>query len=65
MAEQKIGPYRIVRPIGKGGMGRVYLAVNDKEKQKVLLPGALDKEQSFKRIEGAGSYKMIFYNEED
>lgn len=37
MAEQKIGPYRIVRPVGKGGMGRVYLAVNDKEKQKVAV----------------------------
>lgn len=37
----------------------------DEEKQKVLLPSALDKEQSCKRIEGAGSYKMIFYNEED
>jgi serine/threonine-protein kinase len=37
MAEQKVGPYRIVRPIGKGGMGRVYLGVNDKEKKTVAI----------------------------
>ena len=37
MAEQKVGPYRIVRPIGKGGMGRVYLAVDDKKRRKVAI----------------------------
>jgi len=37
MAEQKVGPYRIIRPIGKGGMGRVYLAIDDKNKRKVAI----------------------------
>ncbi len=37
MSEQKVGPYRIVRPIGKGGMGRVYLAVDEKQNRKVAI----------------------------
>jgi len=37
MAEQKVGPYRIIRPIGKGGMGRVYLAIDDENKRKVAI----------------------------
>ena len=37
MAEQRIGPYRIVRPVGKGGMGRVYLAIDDKKDRKVAM----------------------------
>ena len=37
MAAQKIGPYRIVRPIGKGGMGRVYLGVHEKTDRKVAI----------------------------
>jgi serine/threonine-protein kinase len=37
MVEQKVGPYRIVRPVGKGGMGRVYLAVDEQEDRKVAI----------------------------
>jgi serine/threonine-protein kinase len=37
MAAQKVGPYRIVRPIGKGGMGRVYLGIDDKKDQEVAI----------------------------
>jgi serine/threonine-protein kinase len=37
MAAQKVGPYRIVRPIGKGGMGRIYLGVDDKTDRAVAI----------------------------
>ncbi len=32
-----IGPYRIIRPIGEGGMGVVYLAQGDKPRRQVAL----------------------------
>jgi serine/threonine protein kinase len=37
MAEQKVGPYRVIRPIGKGGMGRVYLAIDERNNRKVAI----------------------------
>ena len=37
MPVQKIGPYSIVRPIGKGGMGRVYLGVDKKKDRQVAI----------------------------
>jgi serine/threonine protein kinase len=37
MPAQKVGPYRIIRPVGKGGMGRVYMAVHDKSDQTVAI----------------------------
>jgi len=37
MPVQKVGPYRIVRPIGKGGMGRVYLGVDEKKDRHVAI----------------------------
>ncbi|UCD56724.1 MAG: serine/threonine protein kinase [Candidatus Hydrogenedentota bacterium] len=37
MAEHRVGPYRIVRPIGKGGMGRVYLAIDDQKDRKIAI----------------------------
>jgi serine/threonine-protein kinase len=35
--ENRVGPYRIVRPIGKGGMGRVYLAIDEQKDRKVAI----------------------------
>ena len=37
MTAQRVGPYRIIRPIGKGGMGRVYLGIDEKEDRKVAI----------------------------
>ena len=37
MLEQKVGPYKIIRPIGKGGMGRIYLAVDEKKDRRVAI----------------------------
>jgi serine/threonine-protein kinase len=34
---QRIGPYQIVRPIGKGGMGRVFLGIDCRANQKVAI----------------------------
>jgi len=37
MTAQRVGPYRIIRPIGKGGMGRIYLGIDEKEDRKVAI----------------------------
>lgn len=37
MAEHTVGPYRIVRPVGKGGMGRVYMAIDEQKDRKVAI----------------------------
>jgi eukaryotic-like serine/threonine-protein kinase len=49
-----LGGYRLMRPLGEGGMGKVYLAVNDQQEKaaiKVLPPRkALEEENALKRF---------------
>ena len=37
MPAQRVGPYRIIRPVGKGGMGRVYKAIHEKADKTVAI----------------------------
>jgi serine/threonine-protein kinase len=37
MVENKVGPYKVLRPIGKGGMGRVYLAIDEQKDEKIAI----------------------------
>ncbi len=49
-----LGGYRLLRPLGEGGMGKVYLAINDQQEQaaiKVLPPRkALEEENALRRF---------------
>ncbi len=56
MIPEKLGPYRIVRPLGRGGMGAVYEGVNvdtDEPAAIKVLAGGLAEETDFRqRFEG-------------
>jgi len=52
---RKLGPYRLLREIGRGGMGVVYLAARadeafEKQVAIKILPGGLDSEDIIKRF---------------
>jgi eukaryotic-like serine/threonine-protein kinase len=54
---QRIGPYRIVRELGRGGMGRVYLAARadqafEKQVAIKVVERGLDSEEVTRRFEG-------------
>src|SRR4051794_17364077 len=38
-----VGPYKVLKPIGKGGMGAIYLAEHTKLRQRVALKVLLTK----------------------
>lgn len=50
----RIGPYRVVRLLGKGGMGRVYEAVNEQINRRVAIkllnPGLIDNPEVTQRF---------------
>src|SRR5262249_9761450 len=52
---EKIGPYRVVREIGAGGVGVVYLAFDPDVKRrvaiKVLHPGRIDQPEALARFQ--------------
>jgi serine/threonine protein kinase len=52
---QTLGPYRIVSPLGAGGMGEVYGAVDPRLGRevaiKVLLPGFASDAERLRRFE--------------
>ena len=37
MTAQTIGPYRVIREVGKGGMGAVYEAIHPQIERKVAI----------------------------
>lgn len=58
---QRVGPYKLIRELGRGGMGRVFLAEDSRDKRQVAIklltsfePGNLQAQQRFRR-----EYEMV------
>jgi len=52
MHPERIGPYRIERKIGAGGMGNVYLGIHEESQRRAaikVLPGSMAQEEGFIR----------------
>ena len=61
MTGQTIGPYRVLREVGKGGMGAVYEAIHPQIERKVAIKVALGMEGMGE--EEARRFEKLFLNE--